>query len=261
MAMPTPETRERLLADLRGDLGLARPRRLGGDGGSVLPGGQLDLEGLADRELLAALGPEFALRGLWMADSGLGPGHARTLVTLLAAHPKLLHLDLARNRIGPEGLAILLPALAAHPGLRSLNLADTGLDISATCLIGQALADRPIAHLRLAGAPADPEIWAELLRRDPAWESLSLRCEAAPVLAALADNTHLRGLDLGPEVSAALHAAMQVRLCTNANRGRSRTPIFDLARLHAPNTLELRLRGGEITLNGWPVLGPRTRVV
>ena len=32
-------------------------------------------------------------------------------------------------------------------------------------------------------------------------------------------------------------------------------------RLHAPNTLELRMRGGEITLNGWPVLGPRTRVV
>ncbi len=32
-------------------------------------------------------------------------------------------------------------------------------------------------------------------------------------------------------------------------------------RLHAPNTLELRLRGGEITLNGWPVLGPRTKVV
>lgn len=32
-------------------------------------------------------------------------------------------------------------------------------------------------------------------------------------------------------------------------------------RLHASNTLELRLRGGEITLNGWPVLGPRTRVV
>jgi len=32
-------------------------------------------------------------------------------------------------------------------------------------------------------------------------------------------------------------------------------------RLRAPNTLELRLRGGEITLNGWPVLGPRTRVV
>lgn len=32
-------------------------------------------------------------------------------------------------------------------------------------------------------------------------------------------------------------------------------------RLGAPNTLELRLRGGEITLNGWPVLGARTRVV
>ncbi len=32
-------------------------------------------------------------------------------------------------------------------------------------------------------------------------------------------------------------------------------------RLHAANTLGLRLRGGEITLNGWPVLGPRTRVV
>ncbi len=32
-------------------------------------------------------------------------------------------------------------------------------------------------------------------------------------------------------------------------------------RLHAPNTLELRMRGGEITLNGWPVLGPRTKVV
>ena len=32
-------------------------------------------------------------------------------------------------------------------------------------------------------------------------------------------------------------------------------------RLHTSNTLELRMRGGEITLNGWPVLGPRTRVV
>ncbi|MDC0717868.1 4Fe-4S single cluster domain-containing protein [Nannocystis bainbridge] len=26
------------------------------------------------------------------------------------------------------------------------------------------------------------------------------------------------------------------------------------------NTVELRIRGGEITLNGWPLLGPRTRV-
>jgi NAD(P)-dependent dehydrogenase (short-subunit alcohol dehydrogenase family) len=227
----TLEARERLLADLHSDLALARPRRLDSIRGAVLPGGQLDLEGLAAAELLAALGPEFALRGLWLADSGLGPEHAETLVQLLAAQPRLLHLDLAGNRVGPGGLATMLPAIARHPGLRSLNLADTGLDISSTCLIGQALADRPIAHLRLAGAPCDSRTWAELLRRDPAWERLSLRCEPAPLIAALADNTRLRSLDLGADLPAALHTAMQVRLCANANRSRSRAPIFDLARL------------------------------
>lgn len=35
----------------------------------------------------------------------------------------------------------------------------------------------------------------------------------------------------------------------------------DDPRLAGSNHVELRLRGGEITLNGWPVLGPRTRVV
>lgn len=35
----------------------------------------------------------------------------------------------------------------------------------------------------------------------------------------------------------------------------------DDARLAGGNTVELRLRGGELTLNGWPVLGPRTRLV
>jgi NAD(P)-dependent dehydrogenase (short-subunit alcohol dehydrogenase family) len=220
-------TRERLLADLHSDLALARPRRLAQDRGAVLPGGQLDLEGLADGEVLAALGPEFALQGLWLADSGLGREHIEALVGLLAAQPKLRHLDLARNPIGPDGLAILLPALVEHPGLRSLGLADTGLDVSSTCLIGQALEKRPIAHLRLGGMPADPTLWAELLRRDPAWESLSLHTEPAPVIAALADNTRLRSLDLG----VAPPAALQVRLCENANRSRTRTPIFDLARL------------------------------
>jgi anaerobic ribonucleoside-triphosphate reductase activating protein len=34
----------------------------------------------------------------------------------------------------------------------------------------------------------------------------------------------------------------------------------DDPRLHGPQTIELRLRGGELTLNGWPVLGPRTRL-
>ncbi len=34
----------------------------------------------------------------------------------------------------------------------------------------------------------------------------------------------------------------------------------DDPRLAGANTLELRLRGGELTINGWPVLGPRTRV-
>ncbi len=34
----------------------------------------------------------------------------------------------------------------------------------------------------------------------------------------------------------------------------------DDPRLHGSNHLELRLRGGEITINGWPLLGPRTRV-
>ncbi|MBL9106010.1 MAG: radical SAM protein [Myxococcales bacterium] len=34
----------------------------------------------------------------------------------------------------------------------------------------------------------------------------------------------------------------------------------DDPRLQGPQTVELRLRGGELTLNGWPVLGPRTRL-
>jgi anaerobic ribonucleoside-triphosphate reductase activating protein len=33
----------------------------------------------------------------------------------------------------------------------------------------------------------------------------------------------------------------------------------DDPRLSGRNTVELRLRAGELTLNGWPVLGPRTR--
>ncbi len=230
--MPTPATRERLLADLHTDRALARPRRLTPDRGAVLPGGQLDLEGLADAELLAALGPEFALRGLWLADSGLGAVHITALVSLLAAHPGLVHLDLSRNPIGPEGLVMLLPALAAHPGLRSLGLVGTGLDVSSTCLIGQLLErEHPLAHLRLGDAPADAKLWAGLLREDPALESLSLRADPAPLISALADNTHLRGLDLGPDLSAAQTTALRARLCQNANRSRTRTPSFDLARL------------------------------
>lgn len=34
----------------------------------------------------------------------------------------------------------------------------------------------------------------------------------------------------------------------------------DDPRLGGPNHVELRLRRGELTINGWPVLGPRTRV-
>ena len=34
----------------------------------------------------------------------------------------------------------------------------------------------------------------------------------------------------------------------------------DDPRLAGANTVELRLRGGELLLNGWPVLGPRTRL-
>lgn len=34
----------------------------------------------------------------------------------------------------------------------------------------------------------------------------------------------------------------------------------DDPRLHGSNSLELRMRGGEITINGWPLLGARTRV-
>jgi len=229
---PTRSTRERLLADLRTDLALERPRRLAARG-AVLPGRQLDLEALADAELLAALGREFTLHGLWLADSGLGVAHSEALVDLLAGHPGLLHLDLSRNPLGPDGLAMLLPALAAHPGLRSLGLADVGLDSATICRIGQVLKDRPIAHLRLAGAATDAVQWAELLRQDPPWESLSLRTDPAPLIAALADNTRLRGLDLGAGLSAGQSADLQARLCSNANRSRVRTPIFDLTRLRS----------------------------
>lgn len=34
----------------------------------------------------------------------------------------------------------------------------------------------------------------------------------------------------------------------------------DDPRLRGPQTIELRLKGTELTLNGWPVLGPRTRL-
>ncbi len=34
----------------------------------------------------------------------------------------------------------------------------------------------------------------------------------------------------------------------------------DDPRLHGPQSLELRLRGGELTINGWPLLGARTRL-
>lgn len=34
----------------------------------------------------------------------------------------------------------------------------------------------------------------------------------------------------------------------------------DDPRLHGPQTIELRLKNGELLLNGWPVLGPRTRL-
>lgn len=34
----------------------------------------------------------------------------------------------------------------------------------------------------------------------------------------------------------------------------------DDPRLAGGNTVELRMRGGELTINGWPVLGPRTRL-
>jgi len=198
----------------------------------VLPGAQLDLEGLADAALLAAIARHFTPRGLWLADSGLGPGHAGLLVELLAALPELQHLDLARNRLGGAGLAILRPALARHPGLRSLGLAGNELDARATCLLGHALVDRPIAHLRLAdNPPADAAAWAGLLRRDPPWQRLALRAEPAPLIAALADNTRLRGLDLGVELPPDLAALARARLCHNANRSRERAPIFDLARL------------------------------
>ena len=34
----------------------------------------------------------------------------------------------------------------------------------------------------------------------------------------------------------------------------------DDPRLHGPQSLEIRLRGGELTVNGWPLLGARTRI-
>lgn len=234
-----------LLADLRAEPTLARPRRLAR--GAVLPGGHLDLQGCAlgpaaARRLLAGLGPSLALRGLWLAGNDLGPALAPDLAELLARHPALAHLDLADDALGPRGLAALAPALAAHRGLRSLDLAGDDLDPASTCFLIQVVEETGLHHLAL-GRPQGPGAanriddaaaarWAELLRRDPPLASLGLAgvglgdraCDA--LLAALACNTRLARLDLGrplPPVALA-------RLCSNANR-RPPTLAPALARL------------------------------
>ena len=138
-----------ILAALRapGDL---RPRRLGPGDAAILPHAHLDLSGLADKALLAAIPHEWPLRGLWLGNSALGPDAVPALIELLARHPTLEHLELSGNSLGPRGLELLTPALAAHPGLRSLGLADNDLDGPTLDRLGQQLADHPLQHLRLA---------------------------------------------------------------------------------------------------------------
>ena len=272
-AITDPAAHAQLAALLRQQDNL-RPRRLGPGGAALLPDAHLDLSGLASPALLAAIPTTLPLRGLWLADSELGPDAAPTLVDLLIRHPKLEHLELARNKLGPAGLAVLLPALAAHKTLRSLGLADNDLDDSILEQLAQALLHTPLQHLRLAthprlpsvassqqpvpsniqpvpadssipglapvpktspNQPGDPARWAALLRRDPGWRSLTLpQLDPSPLLAALPHTTRLRRLELGTP----LPPAALAHLCRNANRDRHCHPAPDLDRLrhHLPPT-------------------------
>ena len=193
---------DRILAALYAAPGLAAPRRL--ERGAVLPHGHLDLESFGPDlpALLAGLGPELPLRGLWLADNALGPAATPVLTALLARHPALAQLDLSRNAVDLDALG---PALRAHPGLRWLDLR--------------------------GNPPADPRPWAAFIAADPPLHGLSLATTADPMLlAALHDNSHLTRLDL----DAPLPSPARARLCHNANRQRARPQLLAALRRSLP---------------------------
>ena len=268
---PAPPARDRdpLLAIVRG-LDDLRPRRLGPGDSAVLPDGHLDLTGLADADLLAAIPRSFALRGLWLTASALGPDAVPALIDLLARHPQLEHLDLGANQLGPAVLA-LLPALAAHPSLRSLGLANNNLASATLDRLGHTLPH--LQHLHLANptspvpstsppVPADspPPVPADSPSRPvppaippvPA-DSLAANQPGDPLVwaALLRRDPAWRTLVLPPPVDpapllaalahttrlrrldlgAALPPAALAHLCGNANRDRGHTPAPDRARL------------------------------
>ena len=225
-----------LLADLRADPALARPRRLAR--AAVLGDGHLDLGGL-DPALACALVPALdatlELRGLWL-DGALGPGAGATLAALLARHPRLGHLGLADAPLPAAELAALLPALAAHPALRSLSL--SGEPCPQAHVLVDMLSRTSVVHLDLGG-PLAASLAAPLaaaLRRDPPWRTLRLRDldppAAEPLAVAALHTTRLARLDLGPALALSARPDLLARLCTNANRGRVGPPP-DLARLRA----------------------------
>lgn len=187
---------ERILAALHAPPGLAAPRRL--ERGAVLPHAHLDLESLGPDvlPLLAGLGPELPLRGLWLADNALGPDATPALARLLARHPALVQLDLSRNDLDLDALG---PTLREHPGLRWLGL---------------------------RGNPrVDPTPW-----RSTRLLGLSLSTtDDSALISALADTNLLR-LDLDTPLPPAALAL----LCRNANRRRDRPHVLAALRRSLP---------------------------
>lgn len=240
-----------LLAEVLREPGLSRARRL--ERGAVLGRGWLDLCGVgaAVVEVMAGLGSEVAVRGLWLADNLFGVAGAEALVGLLARHPGLEALDVAGNELGGPGLARLLPALAGHAGLRTLVVADNGVDAHTMGRLARVLEGTGVLHVvlgRRGGSRANlwavetTDAWAAAIRRDPAWATVDLRGveiearEMGRLVAALSENFNIGRF----AVDADLAAEVRARLCHRANARRVMVmPDLERLRRGLPTAVEV----------------------
>lgn len=230
-----------LLAEIGRAVGSTPARRL--TRGAVLADGHLDLTGIgaAVWTVLRGLDPALGLRGLWLADNGLGAKAGAPLAELLGRHAQLEHVELAGNGLASSLLRVV-PALAR---LRSLGLADNASDAATTGRLARMLEGTGGLHVALgrrAGAggargqanvldDAAAEAWAAALERGAGWASLDLRgvsltdAGAERLLRAVA-RSRLARLSWDRELPPTLLA----RLCHQANRARVAPPP-ELSRL------------------------------
>lgn len=233
-----------LLAEILREPGLTRARRLAC--GAVLPGGHLDLCGVAAAGVvLDGVDEVEGLRGLWLADCGVEGGE---VARVLATQPGLELLDVSGNALGAAGMMRLLPALAGHAGLRTLMLADNGLDAATMGRLARVLEGTGVLHVvlgRSGGTNANvldaaaTDVWAAALRRDPPWVTLDLRgveIDAERWMRALDGNSRLGNFNWDGELGADVRA----RLCHQANVRRA-APMPALARLRRAVPAEIEM--------------------